>query len=285
MDSQFDCLMSAHQTLLQRYAELADRVDKQDLIIQDLVKKNTELHEYVYENEAFMSEFVSSYNSKMNEIFYMNENVSNTMLDAVDHKIKKELGPIDEQLNEFVKNHEDTVGSLATKFSRFDKTFAKTMRETNEKIDKQDMIILNLLEKNTQQREIIESLNKQIADINSAHKFDEYKKVLIGYKQSSIGHIPVFANIKQFDNLYREVDIFILESLLELNIKILNLFPNMRFLNDDDNGFSILGGPPNGIFIPYTLKLVFDFCNKHNISVLYCGSDKWEGKYISEYLL
>jgi hypothetical protein len=137
MDSQFDCLMSAHQTLLQRYAELADRVDKQDLIIQDLVKKNTDA------------------------------NVSNTMLDAVDHKIKKEMGPIDEQINEFVKNHEDTVGSLATKFSRFEKTFTKTMRDTNEKIDKQDRIILDLFEKNTQQREIIENQQREINKIKN----------------------------------------------------------------------------------------------------------------------
>lgn len=257
MDNQFDCLMSAHQTLLQRYAELADRVDKQDLIIQDLVKKNTELHEYVYENEAFMSEFVSSYNSKMNEIFYMNENVSNTMLDAVDHKIKKELGPIDEQINEFVKNHEDTVGSLATKFSRFDKTFTKTLKETNEKIDKQDLIILDLFE-------------------STKNNYCNY--VLVGFK---ICDDPVFCkkNIKTINELKFKktssnegIYTFLLESLFDLNIETFDLiyFNNVKIDYIDK---TIKNQDETIINSKECVKIIKKVCDKLGIKLVYNGGE------------
>lgn len=200
-ETQFDCLMHAHQTLLKNYADLADRVDKQDQQIQNLIHKNTELNNYVMDNEVFACNMINKHTKKINNLTNVLNNTHKDLLQTIDEKTK-------------------------------------------------------------------------------------YKKVLIGYRcHSCSGHIPVFANINQFKKLYSEVQIFILESLLELNIKVLNLLPNMRFLNDNDNGFSILKRPSDDGFIPQTLKRVFDFCNKHNIRVLYCGSDKWEGKYISEYSL
>lgn len=60
LETQFECLMRAHQTLLQKYAELADRVDAQDRHIRDLRQKNAE-------TSYDMEQFVEHVNERIDE--------------------------------------------------------------------------------------------------------------------------------------------------------------------------------------------------------------------------
>lgn len=115
-DTQFDCLMRAHQTLIQRYAELADRVESQDLQIRGLIEKNTELADYVRENEVFVRNHLNSISEKLNNVKIDYKQVIN---DVEDH-LKRRNADVDEQINEFVKRYEDTIGSLGMRVRKHD---------------------------------------------------------------------------------------------------------------------------------------------------------------------
>lgn len=183
--------------------------------------------------------------------------------------------------------------SLETKFTiQLEDTIAKLQRD-------QDEIYDWIKLKNLRLDEDISTLKNQIVRL----KGEKNPLVLIGFKseycnqtQKKFEVIPIFASKKSIDFHNYPSTTIIMESLLELNIKELNLPLAFTFVFNDniDYSYKIVHEQSSGCtFIHHnnpwninldSVKRIFEFCDKHNINVLLNGSNKYQGIRLRDWI-
>lgn len=204
-------------------------------------------------------------------------------LEQLESSTEEQKSKLTNELKQLKSNTELQQAKLTKQLDEFKVKYQRTVEYTEDLESKLFSQTRQLKEMNNG-LEI--KLTNQIVQVKQDIE-DKNPLVLVGFSQSC--NNPRFATKKTFKlDEYRRFengDWMILDSLLALNIKEINLSPGLKFcFSDNFNCINHIGNSMSGAINWLEVKKIFEFCDKHNINVLFNGSDQYQGKSLRDWI-
>lgn len=178
----------------------------------------------------------------------------------------------------------DSINDMNMRFELFEAQFNEKLSIQETKIKQLENTNLELNKQLSEFKILETKLTNQIIKIKQDIE-NKNLSVLIGFRfERDLRGIPVFSTKKCFNLEYHiHHTTLILESLLSFDIKELNLPSNVNFrftFRDDFNDRYNINNQGSPCW--HSIKKIFEFCDKHNINVLFDGSVQYQGRRIRD---